>query len=153
MPKKSTIPAENPALYRAAIDYLERKAGKRYPAGRTDNGGRWYPAEAESCGCCSSVRSPSRAFPWSIFKHCFSIGHVAELYGVPAIDVRRAAKDPWILFQAACAAGPREEAVARHGMEIWDRLSMADRALLLASGDAATRMEAIRRSGGALKAA
>lgn len=51
----------------------------RYPSGKKDNGGRWYPNEEEICDCCSYVRRPSRSFPWSLYVHCKSIKHTKNL--------------------------------------------------------------------------
>jgi hypothetical protein len=41
-------------------------------------GGKWYPAEEESCSCCSSIRSPSHGYPYSLYKHCQSRKHIKE---------------------------------------------------------------------------
>lgn len=49
-----------------------------YPKGKSDNGGRWYPADDERCPLCDGIRSPSRAYPWSYYKHCMSITHRAH---------------------------------------------------------------------------
>lgn len=73
----------------AAHEYLLRKHGYSKPSGRTDNGGRWYPDPTESCDCCNHVRAPSRAWPWPIFKHCFSLYHVANLYEADSKEVRK----------------------------------------------------------------
>lgn len=62
------------------------------PEGRTDKGGRWFPAASEGCSCCSSIRTPSRSWPWSLYKHCHSIGHVASRFDVDASALRRAVK-------------------------------------------------------------
>jgi hypothetical protein len=72
----------------AAHAYLLRKHGYSKPHGRTDNGGRWYPHDDEKCPDCDRARSPSRAWPWTIFKHCFSLNHVALSYGADPKEVR-----------------------------------------------------------------
>lgn len=59
--------------------YRERKERKDHPDGSFDNGGRWYPDEDERCHCCSGIRSPSRAFPYSLMSHCRSKKHVKNL--------------------------------------------------------------------------
>ena len=51
----------------------------RNPKGHTDKGGRWYPTEDEKCSCCDNIRSPTRAYPWSLWKHCKSIKHYKNL--------------------------------------------------------------------------
>ena len=55
------------------VDYC---AQNYVPLGKTDNGGRWYPDPEEECSCCKSIRSPTRSYPWSLYKHCKSKKHV-----------------------------------------------------------------------------
>jgi hypothetical protein len=50
------------------------------PSGKTDNGNRWFPDDAESCACCNQVRSPSRSWPWTLYKHCFTLEHKEHLF-------------------------------------------------------------------------
>ena len=82
----------NTQLETAARVYISRRDSVSHPAGKFDNAGRWYPADAEHCECCNAVRSPSRAFPYSYIKHCRTIEHVAHLYGVDAKALRREVK-------------------------------------------------------------
>jgi hypothetical protein len=49
------------------------------PTGKNDSGGRWYPSDQERCSCCKDIRSPSRDYPWSLFKHCCSLKHIKNL--------------------------------------------------------------------------
>ncbi len=78
--------------------YLGRQARMQHPVGRFDGGGRWYPdREREAQPCCSHIRTPSRAWPFSLIKHCRSVQHVASLCGVNATELRRAVR----LAQAA----------------------------------------------------
>jgi hypothetical protein len=49
------------------------------PDGRSDNGGRWYPSDTEKCSCCDNIRSPSHAYPWSLYKHCYSMKHIKKV--------------------------------------------------------------------------
>lgn len=49
------------------------------PGGQSDSGGRWYPSSIEKCDCCNSIRTPSRSYPWSMFKHCCSKKHIKNL--------------------------------------------------------------------------
>lgn len=76
-------------LQEAAQEYIGRQDRRRHPAGKFDKGGRWYPGEDEECSCCRGVRSPSRAYPYSLMVHCRTIGHVAQLYGVDEAELRR----------------------------------------------------------------
>ena len=59
--------------------YEARKAGKDRPGGTSGKGNKWYPSEAEHCACCDYVRPPSRAYPWSYYKHCFTRKHIQQL--------------------------------------------------------------------------
>ena len=60
--------------------YERRQARDEHPSGKFDNGGRWYPSDEEECGCCGSVRSPSRAWPYSYMTHCRSLHHCQKLW-------------------------------------------------------------------------
>lgn len=80
------------SVINAATEYIKRQNRTSHPDGDFDNGGRWYPSDRETCSCCRKVRSPSRAWPYSYMTHCRTAGHVANLYGVSARDVKRAAK-------------------------------------------------------------
>lgn len=76
-------------LERAARTFLARRDRTAHPDGNFDKAGRWYPSEAETCDCCSTVRSPSRAHPFSYMVHCRTMKHVANLFGVSVTDLRR----------------------------------------------------------------
>jgi len=76
----------------AARTYLDRQSRLTHPAGKTDSGGRWFPSDSESQACCSHVRPPSRAWPWSYMTHCRTIAHVAHLFGVEESELRAAVK-------------------------------------------------------------
>ena len=80
------------ALDRAIETYKARRDRVSGPVGRRDGAGRWYPAESERRACCDHIRAPSRAWPWSLLRHCCTAAHVANLYGVQAADVRRGAR-------------------------------------------------------------
>ena len=66
----------------AALVYVLRSKGKIYPKGTFDRKQRWYPSDEEECSCCSNIRRPSAAFPYSLLSHCKTRKHVARLYGV-----------------------------------------------------------------------
>jgi hypothetical protein len=93
---RSTVPphatADPQALEAAYRTWRARQDRTAHPAGHTDRGGRWYPADDEYRPCCDQVRSPSRAYPWSLMLHCRSITHVAALHGVPAAALRAHAR-------------------------------------------------------------
>ncbi|MCB0043191.1 MAG: hypothetical protein KDD75_06265 [Caldilineaceae bacterium] len=76
-------------LEQAARTFIARRDRTAHPTGKFDNAGRWYPSEAETCDCCSAVRSPSRAHPFSYMVHCRTLKHVANLYGVNESDLRK----------------------------------------------------------------
>jgi hypothetical protein len=84
----------SPIVVAAAREYLDRRDRISHPEGRTDNGGRWYPSDTEDVGgtITRTIRSPSRAWPWSYMVACRTAGHVAELYGVDASAVRSMAR-------------------------------------------------------------
>jgi len=69
-------PLQREAALKAWI-YFKRE---ERPSGKTDNGNRWYPDSEESCACCNRVRSPSRSWPWTLYKHCFSLEHREHLF-------------------------------------------------------------------------
>jgi hypothetical protein len=78
------------ALEAAIKTYLARQSQEESPLGEFDRGGRWYPYQDERRECCRAIRSPSRAFPYSLLKHCMTLRHVANLYGVDEGELRRA---------------------------------------------------------------
>lgn len=75
-------------LLKAVEEYEKRQRRASHPAGKFDNGGRWYPSEAEHQKCCNGVRSPSRNWPYSYMTHCRTAEHIAHLYGVDLKDLR-----------------------------------------------------------------
>ncbi|SHH88764.1 hypothetical protein SAMN02745135_02557 [Caloranaerobacter azorensis DSM 13643] len=79
----------NERVVEAAKEYLARKERKVHPEGYFDNGGRWFPSENEKLICCSNIRRPSVSWPYSLMKHCRTMGHVAGLFGVLKKDVMR----------------------------------------------------------------
>lgn len=76
-------------LEQAARTFIARRDRTAHPTGKFDNAGRWYPSEAETCDCCSAVRSPSRAHPFSYMVHCRTLKHVANLYGMNESELRK----------------------------------------------------------------
>lgn len=76
----------------AARQWLARNKGPSRPAGRSDGASRFYPSDDERRECCDDIRSPSRAYPYSLWSHVHSAVHVAALHDVDPVNVRRAAK-------------------------------------------------------------
>lgn len=73
----------------AAHSILRRdKVVEARPDGDTNNAGHWCPSEEEERPCCVAARRQSRSM---VYKHCFSIAHMAELY-----DVERSVLEPLI---------------------------------------------------------
>ena len=88
-------------VLRAAYEYIRRQRRESHPDGSFDRARRWYPSPEEEQPCCSSIRSPSRGYPFSLMTHCRTAGHVAALYGVDARDVRRALRaEAWRVIEA-----------------------------------------------------
>lgn len=81
-------------LVLAAKHYIARRAGNPIfrPDGYFDNAGRWWPFEVEEQPCCYSIRKPSRNWCYSYLRHCCSILHVSQLFGVDQLDLRRQIK-------------------------------------------------------------
>jgi len=88
-------------VIRAAYAYVCRQSRSSHPEGNFDSGGCWYPSECEEQPCCSGIRRPSRAWPYSLMTHCRTLPHVANLYGVDPKEVRRAVKEgAWEVLRA-----------------------------------------------------
>ncbi len=90
--KKNTKTITDTQILKAAQEYLDRRDRITNPDGKFDRAGRWYPSESEECDCCSGIRTPSRAYPYSYMVHCRTAAHVAALYNVDVRDVRKAAR-------------------------------------------------------------
>jgi hypothetical protein len=69
---------------KAAIEYLHRDCRSRHPDGHSEKGSKWYPSDTERQVCCSYVREPSHAYPWSLAHHCRTKVHVEKLFGLEA---------------------------------------------------------------------
>ena len=74
------IPSNIEKEIKAAIEYLLRRDRIDHPDGQTQKGNKWYPSDTERKTCCNSIRSPSRAYPWSLMTHCRTLPHIANLY-------------------------------------------------------------------------
>ena len=74
---------------------IEARARGSRPRGTFDQASRWYPDDDERAKCCSSIYPPSRAYPYTLLKHCFSGKHTAAKFGfalTELTEVRRAVK-------------------------------------------------------------
>lgn len=89
--KTKQLPGQQ--AYEAALEYTKRKARVSHPDGWFDKAKRWYPSAAEDCGITSTIRTPSRGWPYSYLLAARSLQHVATLYGQEASMVRAAVKD------------------------------------------------------------
>jgi Uncharacterised protein family (UPF0158) len=76
----------------AGLEFVCRELRLHHPDGTFDEGGRFYPSEKEARDCCATIRAPSRAFPFSLMKHCRTIKHVAKLYDVTERAVKAEAE-------------------------------------------------------------
>lgn len=75
--------------------YHARQNRAEHPEGHSDNGGRWYPKGRDADVLDDSVRSPSRAWPWSYMQACRSLSHCERLCGADhamVLAVRRVLK-------------------------------------------------------------
>ena len=81
------------ALECAANEFEARQRHTRHPIGHYEGGRRWWPdPDSERRVCCIGLREPSYAWPNSLRDHCRTLGHVAELFGVLAVDLQRHVK-------------------------------------------------------------
>lgn len=82
--------ALSPEARSAGVFFYLRKERALNPEGTFDRGGRFYLSE--TCPCCSSVREPSRAYPFSHMTHGRSAIHCASLFGADPKDAKNAAR-------------------------------------------------------------
>ena len=68
------------SIFAAASTYLRLRDRLEHPAGKFDSAGRFYLIKP--CDCCSSIRYPSRAYPYSHMIHGRSVVHVATAAGL-----------------------------------------------------------------------
>lgn len=89
MAKQLTLQDFSAEVLKAAQEYINRRDRVSHPEGTFDRAGRFYLSEA--CDC-DGVREPSRHYPYSQMVHGRSAKHVASIFHVPAVELRRAAK-------------------------------------------------------------
>jgi hypothetical protein len=71
---------QNAILFEAAKAYLSLQMRETHPPGSFDSAKRFF-LDAEY-PCCTGIRSPSRAYPYSQMVHGRSAAHVAFQYGL-----------------------------------------------------------------------
>jgi hypothetical protein len=77
------------ALESAAREYLLRSTRQHHPLGVWRNE-VWLPDAGEMRPCCHALISrPSKVFPLPLMRHCRTYEHVAALYGVDALALKR----------------------------------------------------------------
>ena len=59
----------------SGVIFAERKTGKDTPQG-FKRSGKWHPDALEHASCCDAVRSPSKAHPFSLYRHCLTRKHI-----------------------------------------------------------------------------
>lgn len=74
----------------AALEAYRRRQRLSHPAGRFDTAGAFHLEE--HCDCCASLQRSSAKRPYVEMHHGRSLTHVAQLYDVPVLHVRRLAK-------------------------------------------------------------
>ena len=79
----------NDNLKKAAHEYIDRRERISHPEGKFAHARRWYPGNNESRGCCATIRSPSRSYPFSLNTHCRSLEHISKLFNVSKLELRR----------------------------------------------------------------
>jgi hypothetical protein len=91
------VPEPGPTVDRleeAVRCYKARQARREHPEGRFYKQNRFYPSEEERCSCCDGIRQPSARWPYSLMKHCRTVPHIANLFGVDPRDLRRELRPP-----------------------------------------------------------
>ena len=78
-----------PKFEEAAKLYRDRRDRRRHPAGKKDNGGRWYPSESEDLDT-DKFRTPSRSWPWSYMHACRSFRHCCDLHKLSKTERKKA---------------------------------------------------------------
>ena len=78
---------DNPELAAAMLFILRNDQG-RYPIGHFSSSSKWYPDPIEVVDCCKSIRRPSIKWPYSLMRHCYTIKHIASLFGADIKGVR-----------------------------------------------------------------
>ena len=78
-------------LMEARQTYIERRRKSAHPLGIWRER-KWFPDSLEHRECCDQVRQPTMTYPYSLMRHCRTLKHISNLYGVPVSDLRWAAR-------------------------------------------------------------
>lgn len=81
MKKRSISIEKDQRLVEALTEYVRRRDGISFPAAEFVDG-KWKVFPEERLSCCKAV-SESR-----LFRHCFSVNHIAERHGISAVVLR-----------------------------------------------------------------
>ena len=116
-------PAPTGRLALALEAFLARESRAQGPEGEWREG-LWFPSPNERRPCCDGLQ-PSPGNKQALESHCRSAAHVAALYEVPVLDLRRALKRARIAQEAA----PSQPAgSAARSMTNTERLARVSRA-------------------------
>ena len=120
-PESSKAPEGRLRLALEAL--LAREAREQGPEGEWRDG-LWFPSPSERRPCCESIQ-PTPANKQALESHCRSAVHVAALFEVPALELRRALRRA----RYTKYEGPRQLAAsAPKPMSNTDRLARVSRA-------------------------
>lgn len=81
---------DQPALDQAAEEYISRQRKWKTPRGTIDSNGIWRPDADERRACCDGIAVDR----YSLKKHCRTLSHVANLYGVGVYDLSARIREP-----------------------------------------------------------
>lgn len=90
-----------PDAVTAALEAFKRKQNMSHPKGTFDKGGRFH--FDEECPLCSSIRQPSRSYPFSHMQHGRTVAHIAALFAANPLHVKRVVK----AFEIATCQAPK----------------------------------------------
>ena len=79
-------------IEKAAQEFINRRDRITHPDGNFDKARRFELSEIETCACCEGIRTPSRAFPFSMMTHARSARHIASLFNVDVTEMKRLAR-------------------------------------------------------------
>jgi hypothetical protein len=134
-------PAPSGRLALALETFLARESRAQGPEGEWSEG-LWFPSPNERRPCCEGLQ-PTPANKQALESHCRSAAHVAALYEVPVLDLRRALKRARVKEEAAPSQPAGSSARSMTNTERLARVSRAARS----EAFAALRAEAERCAG------
>lgn len=134
-------PAPSGRLGLALEAFLARESRAQGPEGEWREG-LWFPSPNERRPCCEGLQ-PTPANKQALESHCRSAAHVAALFEVPVLDLRRALKRARIGQEAAPSPSAGSPARSMTNTERLARVSRAARS----EAFAALRAEAQQGAG------